>query len=113
MTLRHQVRILSTLLVVGGLGITLGCVADRQAAQHTQTDGVNAVRQTREAVKEDVRTITQGTKERIQTEKEAAKQSVTGTKETLKQTTEEFKKEGAAIKQDVEELKQILQEPAK
>ena len=99
--------------VSGCLTLALGCVTDPQTGQTTSSEGVKTIRQTREAAKEDVRTITTGTRERVQTEKDAAKQAVTGTHEAVKQTGQEIKTEGEAIKQDTKEMKQMIQDMTK
>ncbi|MBP8155315.1 MAG: hypothetical protein KAX87_08490, partial [Nitrospira sp.] len=62
-------RIVMAAMVAGGLSLTMGCAADPQTGQPTAAE---TARQTREAVKQDVKTVTQGTKDRIQTEKTSA-----------------------------------------
>lgn len=79
-----------------------GCAADPQPVSTTTTQGINAVHQTREAMKEDAKILTQGAKDRVAAEKGAAKQGV-----------DQIKAEGEAIKKDVQEIKQILQDTGK
>lgn len=91
-----------SVLAISYTAVLSGCAADPQPVSTTTTQGVNAIHQTREAMKEDVKTITQSAKDRVAAEKEGVKQGV-----------EQMKTEGEAIKKDVQEIKQILLETGK
>lgn len=90
-------------MVVTGMAALYGCATDgTQPAATTPQEGIQTIRQTREAIKENARALSQSTKDQASTEKGAVLQSV-----------EDLKAEGEAIKKDAAEIKDIIKGGAK
>lgn len=85
-------------MVVTGAAMLYGCATDSgQPVTKTPQEGIQTIRQTRETIKENARSLSQSTKDQASTEKGAVMQSV-----------EDLKAEGQAIKKDAAEIKEIL-----